>query len=282
MSAQLGIIHGLSFSEYVARPGVSVTKLKEMRRSPKHYRHALLNPRDSAPFALGRAAHCALLEPDRFASDFVSWTRRTSSGAMAPRTGQHWEAFTASNAGKEIVTEDQYSFACAIAESVRSHAAAMKYLRAGSPEVSMFWRFLGMDCRGRIDWLHESADMGTVLVGLKTTRDIRSEQFGRQAKSMAYDLQWGSYGLGWQEITGRRADLVVEICVEPKAPHDVGVYVVPDDVLQRGADEYMELLETLAECQRSNYWPGALPAERVLVLPTWGDAEIIEAIEYAE
>ncbi len=276
------ILFDLSFEAYRARDGISVTTLKEMRRSPKHYRHALLKPRHSAPFALGRAAHCAALEPQRFASDFAAWTRRTSSGAMAPRTGQHWEAFAAANAGRELITEDQHALACDIAASIRSHPDAMKYLRTGRPEVSMFWRFLGLQCRGRIDWLHESDELGVVLVGLKTTRDIRSEQFGRQAKSLAYDLQWGSYALGWQEITGRRADRVVEICVEPKPPHDVGVYTVPDEVLQRGADEYMTLLEQLDECQRNDYWPGALPAEQTLILPTWGDEEIIEGIEYAE
>lgn len=273
---------GLTFAEYRARDGLSITTLKEMLRSPLHFRHARDNPKDSAPFALGRAAHCAVLEPHRFGIDFAVWDRRTASGAMAPRNGKQWEEFQDGAYGRDIITADQAALALDMAISVHRDRQAMKYLRTGLPEVSMFWRNGPFQCRGRIDWLHESRDLGTVLVGLKSTQDCRPFHFSRQAKRLGYELQWAYYHDGWQTITGRAPDRVVEIVVEAKPPHAVGVYVIPGEVLQAGTEQYLALLEQLDECQRTDFWPGPNRTEQILTLPTWGDAEQIEGIEYVD
>lgn len=275
----LSVVHGMSFDDYLKRSGISITGLKHMRRSPLHYRHAATNRSDTAPMSLGRAAHCAVLEPERFAAEYVAWDRQTSSGSSAPRNGQHWEKFKADNAGKEIVTLDQMTEATGMRDAVRGCSEAMKYLSAGDAEVSIFWQMMGHSCRGRIDWLTE-IDGEHVLVGLKSARDCRLQQFGRQAANLAYHLQWAYYFDGWKAITGK-SPRVVEIVVEAKAPHAVTVYQIPDDVLQQGAEEYLELLEQLAECERTNRWPGPSPAEQVMVLPSWVYGEELE-IEYAE
>lgn len=278
MSTEL--VYGLDFDAYRARPGLSITTLKEMARSPLHYRHRLTNPKDSEPFALGRAAHCAVLEPHRFDADFAVWDRQTSGGNSAPRNGKHWDAFQNANPGRTIITVDQYANAIGMRDAVRGHPDAMKYLRAGDPEVSIFWDVMGRQCRGRIDWWHESDEFGLVLVGLKSSQDCRQLQFGRQAKRLGYDLQWAYYYDGAKFVTGRIPDRVVEIVVESKPPHAVGVYIVSDDDLQRGMEGYMQLLEQLAECERTDRWHGPQQSEEVLVLPNWDDSEQIEGIEY--
>lgn len=275
----LSVVHGMTFDDYIKRAGISITGLKHMRRSPLHYRHAMANRSDTAPMSLGRAAHCAVLEPERFEIDFVVWDRTTASGSSAPRNGQHWEKFKADNTGKEIVTADQMAEAVGMRDAVRGCSEAMKYLASGSPEVSIFWQMMGHSCRGRIDWLTE-IDGEHVLVGLKSARDCRLYQFGKQAANLAYHLQWAYYFDGWKAITGK-APRMVEIVVEAKPPHAVTVYQIPDDVLQQGTEEYLELLEQLAECQRTNRWPGPSPVEQIMVLPSWVYGEELE-IEYAE
>ncbi len=271
---------GLSFEQYRARPGLSISQLKELKRSPLHYKHLLSNPKDSEPFALGRAAHCAVLEPDRFDSEYATWSRRTSSNAMAPRKGRHWDAFIRANASRSIITDDQFAEATGMRDAVRQHPDAAKYLRTGSPEVSLFWSFMGRQCRGRVDWLHESDEFGVVLVGLKSTRDVRLHQFSREAARMGYHFQWAYYHDGWKTITGRAPDRVVEICVETKPPHAVGVYTIQGEELEIGSAEYMALLEQLDEREQTNKWPGPNPTEQVLVLPSWVYGE--EEISYVE
>jgi hypothetical protein len=255
------------FDLYSQVPAVSITRLKEIKRSPQHYRHALTNPRDTGPMRLGTAAHCAVLEPERFAREFAVWSRRTSTGAMAPRNGQHWEAFKAQHDGRTIITEDDYVLAMAMRDAVRGTPAAMRYLEAGDPEVTLQWQTPdGRACKGRVDWLTQVD--GPVLVGLKTARDCRHFAFGAAAAKLGYPMQWSWYQEGYETISGVRAK-VVEIVVESAAPHSVAVYHITDDILAYGREEYRALLKILDECEATNVWPGPVPGEEILTLPSW-------------
>lgn len=251
------------FATYQEASGVNISSLKVMRRSPAHYRHALANPSaTSAAMALGTAAHAAVLEPVRFAKDFVVW-----NGGI--RRGKEWDAFlaTSSAAGHTVVTVDEHATAVAIADAVHANADAAKYLRAGHPEVSMSWQIGSTPCKGRLDWL-TTIDGCDVLVGLKTARDCRMREFGTQSVRLGYHLQWAFYLDGWMAITGRPAQ-VVEIVVESAAPHCIAVYRISDAVLGLGRDEYRTLLDQRANCVQADVWPGPCDDECELELPAW-------------
>jgi hypothetical protein len=254
-------------AEYRALPGVSITRLKELKRSPKHYRYRLDHPRESAPLQLGRAAHVACLEPERFDRDYAVWMRRTASGAMAPRKGQWWDGFVTEHAGKQFLTDDEAGLARSIQAAVRAHSLAQPYLEAGEPEVTMQWTFMGRPCRGRVDWL-TTMDGEPVIVGLKTARDCRPFIFGSAAAKLSYHLQWAFYYDGYLEITGKKP-VMREIVVEPEPPHAIAVYRIENDLIEQGREEYWELLKILNECEAADQWPGPLVHEEVLTLPSW-------------
>lgn len=255
------------WDEYLTTPGTSITRLKELRRSAQHYRYRLEHPKETTPLTLGRASHCAVLEPERFNTDHAVWTRRTESGNLAPRNGKWWDTFRLEHEGKAIITADEFDTVAAIAVAVRGNDDAMKYLRAGDPEVTLQWTTWRRPCKGRVDWLTKVDDQ-SVLVGLKTARDCRHFIFGSQAAKLGYHLQWAYYHDGYEMITGRRPKMV-EIVVESEAPHAVVVYVIPDDIIAQGRDEYMVLLEQLAECEKADAWPGPAVGEQILTLPSW-------------
>lgn len=123
-----GIFPNESFETYKSRHGLNQSALKSFAKSPAHYLHGLTDNRETDAMRLGTAAHCAVLEPDRFARDFVVWcgaellnmlggggiavwTARTESGVMAPRRGKAWESFCEEHAGKTILTEDEHDAA---------------------------------------------------------------------------------------------------------------------------------------------------------------------------
>lgn len=259
------IVAGVDFDLYRKAAGVNVSSLKEFNRSPQHYRYAKDNPKPaSAAMSLGTAAHCATLEPARFAEAFVTWT-----GGI--RRGKEWDAFKADAeaAQRLVLTEDERDMALAIAAAVRGTPEAMAYLRHGHAEVSMAWHDAeaGTACKGRVDWL-TTLDGCDVVVGLKTTRDLRPREFSAQAARLAYHWQWAFYCDGYRAITGR-TPLMVEIVVENAAPHAVAVYRIPDQVLERGRQEYREALQTLARCEASGVWPGPVVGEVEFDLPGW-------------
>ena len=258
-------------AEYRALPALNISRLKLLKRSPLHYRHEIDHPSTSAAMTLGTAAHCATLEPERFCRDYVTWNRRTDSGRTAPRTGKAWEAFVAEFGERTILTEDDAATAQAIAAAVRGDPVAGKYLVSGDPEVTMDWQ-LGetpwdRPCKGRVDWLTEM-DGEPVVVGLKTTKDVRHFAFAGTSARLGYHMQWGWYFDGYHANTNR-APRMVEIAVESAAPHAVVVYIITEDILAQGRDDYLALLEQLDYCERTGEWPGPAQTEQILSLPSW-------------
>jgi hypothetical protein len=255
-------------AEYRALPALNISRLKELRKSPRHYRHACDSPAPPSPaMILGTAAHCATLEPERFSRDYALWTRRTASGRMAPRSGKEWEAFVAEHEGRAILTGDEAAAALVMSDSVRRDPVAAKYLETGDPEATMLWTLGERQCKGRADWLTE-LDGEPVVVGLKTTRDVRHFAFASSAARLGYHLQWAWYFDGYREITGRTPRMV-EIAVESDPPHAVVVYAITEDILAQGRDDYLALLERLDYCERTGEWPGPAETEIILSLPSW-------------
>lgn len=273
-----GLRYDVPYSDYEAERALRVSALKLLDRSPAHYRAAPWT--ETAALRLGTAAHAAVLEPERFAADFAVWDRRTDSGRSAPRSGKAWDAFQAEHAGRTIITESERAQAQAIAASVRSDLTAMRYLRAGDPEVTMLWDLHGRRLKGRADWITE-VDREPVVVGLKTSRDCRPGPFGVQAARLGYHMQWAWYADGFKAITGRTPRMV-EVVVESTRPYAVATYHITDDVLDVGRDHIARLLDLLDVCEQSGLWPGPVTGEMDLELPPWAYGESLEITDADE
>lgn len=258
-------------AEYDTIKALNISRLKEIKRSPQHYRHAIDQPAVSTPMTVGIATHVAVLEPERYISEFAVWTRRTSSGNAAPRNGQWWDAFQAENKGKHILTYDENALANSIAAAVRFDERANRYLATGEPEVTLEWNLdaalSGRNAKGRVDWL-TNIDGKPYLVGLKTARNCAHFAFGTQAAKLGYHLQWAYYHDGFKAIRGREPRLI-EIVVESEPPHAVAVYRIENDLIEQGREEYWEAAKILAECEARDEWPGPVPNEEALTLPSW-------------
>ena len=263
------------YADYAAIPAISISRLKELRKSPLHYQHALKHPKESAALTLGTAAHTATLEPERFAADYAAWGEKTESGRARPRNGKDWDAFKLEHSGRTIITADEYATAVSIQQAVRNDPIARVYLEGlGDPEVTMQWNDGTFDCKGRADWWAKF-DARDVLVGLKTTRDIGERPFKAQAARLGYHMQWAHYADGWKSITGSEP-IMIEIVVESAAPHVVVCYEIPAEVLNRGRDEVAELKLVLAECEASGRWPGPGTELKIMSLPAWAYGEDYE------
>jgi exodeoxyribonuclease VIII len=264
-----GLLPDIPFERYLELPATNFSTLRELAKSPLQYRYRLDNPKESAAMTLGRAAHTATLEPDRFELEYARWDERTEAGNVRPRRGKDYEAFVAGHQGKIVLLGDEWADALAIAQAFRLDPRSMRYLATGRPEVSMVWQDLDSRrvCKGRVDWL-TTIDGEPYLVGLKTTRDIRMRPFGRACGAYGYHMQWAFYRDGFEALTGK-IPKVVELVVESQAPYDIAAYRIPEDVLELGGDSYKHLLDTLGQCEASGDWPGAMPGEQELQLPEY-------------
>lgn len=276
-------------ADYDAITALNISKLKEVKRSPLHFRHMLDNPKVTDPLTVGIATHVAVLEPERYLSEFATWDRTTEAGAMAPRRGQHWDLFVGNAGGRIILTPEQNKLANAIAAAVRFNPAANKYLESGDPEVTLEWllppELGGRPAKGRVDWF-TIVDGAPYLVGLKTTRDCRHFQFSKQAANLGYHMAWAYYVDGFKAIRCVEPRCV-EIVVESAAPHAVKVYRIPNDIILQGREDYWECVKVLAECEQADEWPApGGDAEEELTLPSWAykqdeDLEGLELVDAA-
>jgi hypothetical protein len=258
-------------AEYDAIAALNISKLKAMKRSPQHFRHELDHPREASCLVVGNATHVAVLEPERYVSEFATWTRRTEGGRAAPRNGKWWDEFQLANPDKTILTYDENALAQEIAKAVRFDARANKYLAEGEPEVTLEWTLdaaLGSRAaKSRVDWLTH-IDGVPYLVGLKTARNCAHFPFGTQAAKLGYHWAWAYYHDAFKAIRGI-APHSIEIVVESEPPHAVAVYRIENDLIEQGREEYWEAAKVLAECEARDEWPGPVPGEEALSLPSW-------------
>jgi hypothetical protein len=220
---------------------------------------------------MGRAVHCAVLEPDRFPLDYTVYTG-------SRRAGSEWHEFAAANAGKTILKADEYARCLDIRDAVRAHPVAGNLLANGDAEQTVTWADdkTGIACKARIDWVVRNS-----LIDLKTTRSVDAREFGAVAARMQYHGQLAFYTngfLGSQRVS-RAPSAPRIIAVESEPPYDVAVFRVGLDAMLAGYDLVAEYLHRLAECRASDTWPGRYPQQTELELPSWALGEFSDTIE---
>jgi len=253
-----------TFAEYVQIEGVNWSSLKHMVKSPMHYLFAQSQPpEDTATLMAGRAAHTAILEPDRFPLEYAVY-------GGATRRGSDWEAFKAANEGRSIIKSAEYMEALSLRDAVRGHKVASRYLSDGLPERSITWtdEATGIKCKGRVDYLR-----GDGFVDLKTTANLDERRFQNTFHDLGYHMQLAFYLRGLKAL-GMLAPVVRLVAVEASDPHDVAAFIVDPGVLATGDEKITELLALLVDCQKRKKWPGRYPEESTLFLPGWAYSDV--------
>lgn len=233
--------------------------IRHMADSPAHVQYARTHPQeDTAAMLLGRAVHCACLEPDTFGSRFAVY-----EGAV--RRGKEWDAFREAHADSEIIKADEWEQAQEIAEAVRAHPIAARALSQGQAEVTLQWTDpgTGLACKGRADWIGSG-----MLIDLKTSKSLDLREFTRSIATYDYAAQLAMYLDGARNM-GMEIDAVGIIGVESSPPYDVGVFELDAGTLELGRMKYQGLLRKVAECLESGQWPGRYPEIVTIDLPTW-------------
>jgi hypothetical protein len=247
----------VKFADYRSIEAVNWSTLKHMDTSPLHYQQSLAGFDDKAEFALGRATHTMILEPDLFALEYAVY-------ADGDRRGKKWETFKEANAGRTIIKVDEYEDACAMRDAILRHPVARRLIEGGASEKVIQWTdaATGIQCKARLD------KITTAIVDVKSAASVDARAFGNAAGKYGYHTQGAFYHDGWKTVTGD--DLPVKlIAVEKKKPFDVVVYALGEDDLEIGTDTYRKLLERVKECHGSGKWPGRAEEEQPLLLPSW-------------
>jgi len=224
---------------------VHFSTLKLIARSPAHYRHALLAPREpSIAMRLGTLVHARVLGGCK-RIDIYDGERR----------GNAWKAYKADHAGQEIATRAEANFAQQIGDLVLADPnASMLFRSPGTTvETEILYDIAGRACSCRPDAFGPGR-----VAELKVTHDANPATFHWHATRQGWLAQ-----MAWQldalEAAGHgRADerQAFIVAVEQKPPHVVQVYELQPDAVDFGRRCYRLWWERLMVCEASNVWPG--------------------------
>jgi hypothetical protein len=278
MNAVVNAAHepGIRFDEPVEdyhrkRLGVaSKSGLDQVAKSPAHYRAWALGAEQPTTPAMkfGSAFHMAVLEPAKFCERYVTAPDFRVHGHPSSNAYKHAKAqWLADNAGLEMIDQDDMERINRMAEALRAHPLARNLLAGGTPEASLKWTDpdTGLACKGRVDyWLPEIG----VAVDLKTTESAKPSTFARSVAAYRYHVQDVFYSRGFSEI-GQAIRHFLFVAVEKEAPHLVSVCYCDDAARERGEQLVQRDMATLAECVRTDTWPGYGDELQPLQLPAY-------------
>lgn len=256
----------MTHDEYAALPGERWTHLSNILDSGAHYQHAIQNERpDTDALQLGRAVHALALAPVEFGAEFVRYEGR--------RAGKAWEQFRQGTRGRTILRPQDYAKAAAMADAVRTHPLVTPYLTLGTFERPMQWQDLdtGIACKARADWIQPHT---RTLIELKTTRSIEASRFGFDVRRYRYAGQLMYYAGGVSASLGWTPETILIVAVESAPPYDVGVFELDTSARQHGANEAHEALSRLAECRRTDRWPGRYSERQTLLIPSFATDDL--------
>jgi len=259
-----GVFYGMPGAEYYRVRALSASGAKKILKSPLHYLFNIMNPSEpSAVMQFGTVVHCGVLEPDCFGERVAlapPLDKRTKEGKLL------WADFGATNAGKIIMSPDDYERARACIAAVRAHPGAAKLLDGGERELSLFWRDAkhNVPCKCRDDIYSHGG-----VTDLKTCQDASPEGFGRQIANMGYHIAASHYWSGHEHAMGESPRFFAFIAVEYDPPHAVACYALPSNAILAGAHLMNKALERYAEALAAGEFKGYPDTIETIELPRW-------------
>lgn len=267
-------------SEYFAHPAISNSKIKELLRSPAHYKHSLTAPHEEKEsFVVGSAVHCSVLEFLEFDKRFYvcdeKIDKRTKVGKEA------WEAVKVKAGDKQIVTSENYEKVSGMHNAIMSNSEASMFFKEGSPEVVALAEIEGVPAKAKFDWLiqkpvfWEGVDYDGIILDLKSTDDARRDSFAKSIYKFGYDTQNAWYSDVAEKALGGNY-LFLFMVIEKSAPHCLSIFQLDDASIEIARMKYRRALALYRECNITGDWYGYDASIQTISLPSWATKEFSE------
>lgn len=269
MIQKVGTYPDVDMSDYGTWVAANYSTLKKFDRSAAHAREMLLNPPEQTPaMALGSAVHAAVLEPVRFAAEYVVAPKVDRRRKVDRKT---WDDFLAANEDKEVLKADEHEQCIQMQGSALANPLISQLVGdAGYTELSFVWVDKDTDvlCKGRVDrfgrlWGH------SVIADLKTTENASPDAWAREVVKYQYHAQAAFYLDGLDTVSPVVERRFIWIALEKKPPYAVAIYEPDLATLDKGRRMYRNYLRQWAACQESGTWPGYHAGISPLLLPDW-------------
>ena len=246
---------------------VSKSALDAMHPTPAHYLAWIdgSSEKSSDAMSFGKAGHCAIFEPDRFLERYVA--SPDFGDCRFKENKQARDAWRADHADFEHLSVDEFSTLRGIQSSIYKHELVRKLFAEGESEISLVWSDAdtGLTCKSRAD--HYVERLATA-VDLKLVEDASPSGFSKSVARYRYHVQDALYRRGFAAL-GKPLKHFVFVAIEKRAPYASAIYALDSEALERGESAVTSDIATMAQCVKTNSWPGYPAGIQTLSLPRW-------------
>lgn len=222
-------IYDIDINRYHEMGGISRSGISKIKKSPLHYWDSYLNPKrivkkSSRCLDFGSLFHSLVLEPEK-----VTYSAKPTKAAERIR------------AEVEVAKAE-----------VERHPVASGFISGGLVEKSIYWvdEDTKILCKARPDMWFDDA-----VIDLKTTAVAEKEKYKKSVFAYDYHIQAAMMLDGIKAVKGVAPASFIHVVVENKAPYPVMVYMLSEETIELGRQEYKRYLEVYAECMAKNNWP---------------------------
>jgi exodeoxyribonuclease VIII len=237
-------------SEYDATKAINCSGMKELLKSPAHYKASLTAERtESKALKVGSFVHHLALEStpvgEKFAVIPEGIDRRTKEGKVA------YEAFTLASAGKILITSEEWQMGHLVADAAQRarDSIGVKFTKT---EFMFSVDYCGTTLKSAIDAVGDDG----YLYDLKTTEDASAKGFLNSVRSYRYNLQAHFYRIAYEAAFGERLKGFRFIAVEKNAPYEFAIYELGPELMTYASMDFEAGLKAYKGCVALNEWPG--------------------------
>jgi exodeoxyribonuclease VIII len=237
-----------TFEEYLGKDDIAASDIKNFLKSPAKYyydKHNKVKDETKRHFAIGSAIHEIILEPHLFKTNYIVFPKvdgRTTEGK------QQLAFFKEASEGKTILFEDEMEMIKKIGENAAKNHTFVELMQNSYREVSCYTidKVTGLKVRMRPDIMCQNK---SIIVDIKSCLDSSPKKFKSDVYSYGYSISAAYYC----DFIGRE-DYVFAAC-EKTQPYQFGMYVLNDEMIQFGREQYRMGLDLIKFCQDNNYYP---------------------------
>lgn len=250
MIISTGVYTDLTSEDYHAdKHSISRSALMDFNVTPYTYWAKHLNPdrpkKDATPaMSFGTAFHTLILEPKLFNEQYAVLPEAVKLKDVGREIYDNYKRNTEKmeNSGKIILTQQEFNTLRAMELKILSNEKAMNLIRESRIENSFFWQDedSGLIVKARPDILHSN-----MIVDLKTCFDASPRSFQRSMMDGGYHIQGAIIREGVRVLEDNTIDNVINICIETKYPHNMGIYPIEKEAIDAGHIKFKQLLVDL-------------------------------------
>ena len=274
---------------------ISYSGLKNLKRSPAHYRQYKDEPLDveTDAMAFGSAYHTFILEPEKFEQNYYVFDDDAiyqvliGEGFKSPRSTKQYKEWAESEmrliGDRKTIEKSDFQKIKDMKDKLMSHYYCRALLSGGEAEYSITGKLQtsegDINLKARPDYVKANKHF---IIDLKTTFDASEDGFARAAADNDYHIQAALYSDLMEMLTGdSRGWSFFFIAQEKRKPYAFNIFEASPQFIGQGRYEYEQLLKLYKMCIDNNKWPGYQvfcewkSGNIELNLPKWAVKEIV-------